>query len=140
MQQIGNKLVLVAGSAGLPFTTKKNILRNTTVNYLILEESNKKINYKFKDVPYRSQLVLQDILEINYLVEGGPITWILLYSFLSQQDQFGDLLRKHSKQGLPNDETELALLCKKFLIKNKVWTLISKYLKNQSPITSKVIE
>lgn len=76
-----DKLLVMAGSAGLPLRGKKD-----EVDYLILEAHRDGWQFRYKAVPYDGQAALRAALESDFLAKAGPIGWMMLAESVTQLD------------------------------------------------------
>ncbi|MFX1504596.1 MAG: metallophosphoesterase family protein [Promethearchaeota archaeon] len=113
-------LLATAGAAGLSYNG------SPIVEYLILEFKDNKWIPIQKKVNYDSNLLVEEMLQTDYLNKGSPLSWIYFDMILSHTNSIFDFLTNYCPNPLPNTEKEWKNLCQAYLKKNKRWENIEK--------------
>ena len=122
------KLLILAGSGGFPLDGQIE-----TVDYLVLTYQNNSWDFTHKSIPYDHQDFIDGIVKRGALVEGGPISWIMLYQLLTQQGSvipfFSEYLPSIGKEDMEmNDLREWEDAAAGYIKSLGYWEEIKKYL------------
>ncbi len=116
------KLLLVAGSGGLPFRGLPE------VEYLILEHHQGGWTFRHKRIPYDASAALQAVLASDFLKKAGPIGWLLFNEVLTHRDTLTPFFRTCCSDSQPTTLSEWEKLTKTYLQQTQHWKIVSRYL------------
>ncbi len=116
------KLLLVAGSGGLPFGGLPE------VEYLLLEHYQGGWTFRHKRVPYDASAALDVALSRDFLKESGPMGWLMLDEALSHEDTLTPFFRACCADSQPNTLVEWENLVRVYLQKTHRWEIIGRYI------------
>jgi predicted phosphodiesterase len=81
-QYFNGKLLIMAGSAGLPLRGKID-----EVDYLILTFDKEAWQFEYKAVQYDYSAAIKDVTDSDFLEQAGPVGWLMLDEILVQKDR-----------------------------------------------------
>lgn len=117
------KQLLMAGSAGLPFSGKPNL-----AEYLVLEFRQGNWQERHKQVAYDGAAALKGLQESNFLEFSGPFGWLMYDEVLAQFDHFSLYQKIETSVETHRVYDALAHSVVRYLQKVNRWDVVSAHL------------
>ena len=92
------KLLIMAGSAGLPLRGKLD-----EVDYLTLSFHKQKWHFEYKTVTYDYQAAIQEIIASGFLEKSRPIGWLMFDEVLTQKDHLIPFFNEYCPDERPDN-------------------------------------
>ncbi len=122
-----DKLLVVAGSVGLPFYGS-----GVKAQYAILTHRRDGWQVRHKSVAYNHQAALHDALNSNFLVEGGPLAWLMFDELLTAELRLVPFLNKFCPTPRPGSLPEWQAWVKRYLRAIGRWDALQPLLEGHS--------
>jgi predicted phosphodiesterase len=119
------KLLVMAGSAGLPYRGKPD-----EVDYLVLTYQLDGWQFRYKAVTYDCQAAIRDTLQSDMLEQSGPIGWLMLDEILTQEDRLLPFLRGYCPEKKPDGMEGWKQVVIGYLEHIKRWDVVKPYVQH----------
>lgn len=117
------KKLIMNGSTGLPLAGKM------AAEFLILEETPNGWNHQHLTVPYNFQETIEEYVQSGWLVQGGPMAWILFCEFSTATRQVSRFFQYlHTQQVSHTNEEDFSIAAETFLRQNDNWNVVKPFL------------
>ena len=117
------KLLIMAGSAGLPLNGKLD-----EVDYLILTFHKQKWHFEYKTVPYDYRAAIQDIVDSEFLEKSSPIGWLMFDEVLTQKDNLIPFFNEYCPEDKPDNLEKWTKLVIGYLDSIEHWEVVKPYV------------
>ncbi len=118
-----DKFLILTGSTGLPFG------ETTAAQYLMLTHRNGKWYATHHTVPYNLSETIRTVTESRFLVDGGPIAWLMLDELLTAELRMVPFLRKFCPSPRPETLSEWRDWVRRYLEAIGRWDALQPYLR-----------
>ncbi len=117
-----NKFLVLAGSAGLPFG------ETTAAQYLILTHRDGKWRAAHHTVPYNLDAAVRAITNSRFLINGGPLAWLMFDELLTAELRVVPFLRKFCPAPRPETLLEWREWVRRYLEAIGRWDALLPYI------------
>lgn len=118
-----DKFLVLTGSVGLPFG------ETTAAQYLMLTHRNGRWHARHRTVPYNLAETVHAITDSRFLVEGGPIAWLMLDELLTAELRMVPFLRKFCPTPRPETLSEWQNWVRRYLEAIGRWDALQPYIR-----------
>ena len=119
------KLLVMAGSGGLPLRGKVN-----EVDYVVLTYHKQAWRFTYKTVYYDSLATIKEAAESGFLEQAGPIGWLMFDEILTQEDRVTSFLETYCPKDVPDDIEHWKRLVLGYLEHIGRWDAVKPYVQH----------
>jgi predicted phosphodiesterase len=122
-QYLNGKLLIMAGSAGLPLRGKLD-----EVDYLVLTFDKEGWQFEYREVQYDFSAAVKDVTESVFLEQAGPIGWLMFDEILVQKDRLVQFFNEYYQKEKTDDINILKKQVINYLKHIERWERLKPYI------------
>ena len=120
-----DKFLVLTGSAGLPFGE-----HTPDAQYIILTHKHGRWHLTSKSVPYDHQSAINAVLQSDFLIQGGPMAWLMFDELITAELRIVPFLQNFCPQPYPSTMADWRLWTKRYLEVLGRWEFLEPYLRS----------